>query len=266
MIEFNLQQTGNALLQLLEKKLGSKNIFRLSLDVQLPAYLLGDEQGLYNSIIRICTHFNAALVNGIVDIEILKVEQFNSSIRINVDVRGSDSNLRKPYTATRHNPMEIENLLKELPDESKFSSTSFHDVFSFRMTFHRSSAIVEESRPFANKSILLAEDNDLNALVFASFIEEWGCQITKAANGLEAVATAGAADFDLILMDIHMPEMSGNEAISKIRQFNKSIPIIALTASSLKSDITNSLEVGANDFLLKPVSGHQLKKMLIKYF
>jgi CheY-like chemotaxis protein len=134
------------------------------------------------------------------------------------------------------------------------------------MTFHRSSAVVEELRPFANKSILLAEDNDLNALVFVSFIEEWGCQITKAANGLEAVATAGSADFDLILMDIHMPEMSGNEAIWRIRQFNKNIPIIALTASSLKRDITSSLEAGANDFLLKPVSSHQLKKMLVKYF
>ena len=264
-MEFNLQQTGNALLQLLEKKLGSKNIFRLSLDVQLPAYLLGDEQSLYQAIVKICTYFNAKLINGMVDIEILKAEQYNGSMKINVDVRGTDSSTLTPGDA-RHNQNEIENLIRDLPDEVKFSSTPIHDLFSFKMTFQRSSDIADELRPFANKKILLVEDNDLNALVFISFIEEWGCQVAKAVNGLEAVAKARSAEFDLILMDIHMPEMSGNEAIWKIRQFDKNIPIIALTGSSLKNDITSSFEAGANDFLLKPVTGHQLKKMLIKYF
>ena len=77
-------------------------------------------------------------------------------------------------------------------------------------------------------------------------------------NGEEPLLISQEQAFDLILMDIHMPVLDGNEAIRRIRTQNREIPIIALTASTLESDIREALENGANDYLLKPVASKTL--------
>jgi len=115
------------------------------------------------------------------------------------------------------------------------------------------------------KKILMAEDNETNALVFSSFLEDWNCLVTIVTNGEDAVAKVREDVFDLVLMDIYMPKMNGTQAIEAIRLFNPSIPIIVLTASTLEQDIRASIAVGANNFLLKPISSSQLKSMVEKY-
>jgi CheY-like chemotaxis protein len=88
-----------------------------------------------------------------------------------------------------------------------------------------------------------------------------------AENGLEAVEMCkNNPNLDLILMDIKMPVMGGITATSKIREFNKTVIIIAQTAYALQGDKEKTLEAGCNDFISKPIKSNKLKKLLKKYF
>lgn len=115
------------------------------------------------------------------------------------------------------------------------------------------------------KSILIAEDNDVNFMVFEAFLMDWGYEITRANNGKEAVELVSHKRFDFIMMDLYMPEMNGIEAIKNIRKLAHAMPILVLTASSVEKDLKDAMTCGANDFLLKPVSGMRLKEKLAQY-
>lgn len=109
--------------------------------------------------------------------------------------------------------------------------------------------------------ILLAEDNDLNAEIAMVQLEELGIRVTRAADGKEAVKTFAEnppGTFDLIFMDIMMPEMNGYEATETIRSMNNrpdclSIPIIAMTANAFAEDVQASLDAGMNGHIAKPI-------------
>lgn len=116
-----------------------------------------------------------------------------------------------------------------------------------------------------HKSILIAEDNEVNFMVFEAFLTDWGCGVMRANNGKEAVEMTQQNKFDAILMDLYMPQMNGATAISSIRKNGHVMPILVLTASSVETDLKAALSNGATDFLLKPVSGASLKEKLIKY-
>ncbi len=111
-----------------------------------------------------------------------------------------------------------------------------------------------------NIKVLLAEDNDLNAEIAAVQLEEVGMKITRAADGREAFETfvnSPPGTFDVILMDIMMPEMNGYEATKAIRsavgrEDARTVPIIAMTANAFAEDVQASLEAGMNAHIAKP--------------
>lgn len=118
----------------------------------------------------------------------------------------------------------------------------------------------QRSVQLKNKTVLLAEDNMINAMVATKLLSNWGITTSHAKNGLEAVELAKEITFDYILMDIHMPEMNGFDAAYQIRNHqnpNTKTPIFALTA-----DITAELEKEYtgyfNDFLRKPIEINKL--------
>lgn len=123
-----------------------------------------------------------------------------------------------------------------------------------------------EFRPFENLHVLLAEDNEINAMVISTFLEDWGAACTIAFNGEEAVAAIRRGHFDIILMDIYMPKMSGLEAIIEILKTDCDAPIIVLTGTSDEDDITKAMKLGANDYLRKPIEKDQLFQMINKQF
>ena len=115
--------------------------------------------------------------------------------------------------------------------------------------------------------ILLAEDNPVNVEVAKEYLTWFGCKVTVASNGLEAVAAMRSALFDLVFMDCQMPVMDGLTATRRIRAMEKengtpSIPVIALTANAFAEDRARCLDAGMNDYLSKPYSEDQLYKML----
>lgn len=126
------------------------------------------------------------------------------------------------------------------------------------------------NRPIQNLKILLAEDNLVNQKVASRILSklEYGCEV--AANGLEAVAALTRQDFNLIFMDMQMPEMDGLAATRTIRELPelaaKQPLIIAMTANALKGDKERCLEAGMDDYISKPVKKEQIREMLEKWF
>lgn len=114
-----------------------------------------------------------------------------------------------------------------------------------------------------NLKILVAEDNDSNFLLIQKILRH--CHLTRAINGVEAVKKAKDQTYDIIFMDIRMPEMNGLEATAKIREFNNSLPIIALTANAFYTDKEAALAAGCNYFTTKPVKEQEIMNILEKY-
>jgi CheY-like chemotaxis protein/nitrogen-specific signal transduction histidine kinase len=115
---------------------------------------------------------------------------------------------------------------------------------------------------FKDKLILIVEDNETNQIVISGLLEESELTYDFANNGKEAVDMYDKKNYDLILMDIQMPIMSGLEASQIIRKKDKNIPIIALTAGVMKEDIENTKEAGMNGYLSKPIDYDELIKKL----
>ena len=101
--------------------------------------------------------------------------------------------------------------------------------------------------------ILLAEDSQANQLVAVTMLNQGGYEVHAVANGLEAVAALGSGEYDLVLMDLAMPEMDGIEATRRIRQAGLAVPILAVTANVLKQDLERCLQAGMNGYVVKPV-------------
>jgi signal transduction histidine kinase/ActR/RegA family two-component response regulator len=116
--------------------------------------------------------------------------------------------------------------------------------------------------------LLVAEDNEVNRTVLAAMIEREGHDWHFAHDGRAAVQAAQAQDYDLVLMDLHMPEMDGIDATRAIRALpgdKAQVPIVALTADAFADTRTRCLEAGMNDFLSKPVSVSELARLLATY-
>ncbi len=109
--------------------------------------------------------------------------------------------------------------------------------------------------------ILVAEDNHVNQAVLRAMLVQTGHRIDMVANGSEAVSAAMRLPYDLVLMDIQMPEMDGITATRKIRDLPGpvgQVPIIALTANAMKGDRERYLEAGMTDYVSKPINPRNL--------
>jgi len=118
------------------------------------------------------------------------------------------------------------------------------------------------NQPGRQLRILLAEDNIVNRMVAVGILSSRGHIVVEASNGVEAIELYQAQCFDLILMDVQMPEMDGYEATRRIRQWDaamgKRIPIMALTAYAMAGDRELCMKAGMDDYITKPLDGREL--------
>ena len=121
-------------------------------------------------------------------------------------------------------------------------------------------------KSLGHRKILVVDDIEMNQQLAKHIMQSWGFTVDVAANGKEAVEKVETNNYDLILMDIQMPEMDGIQATERIRRLKDaakaSTPIVALTANLLKGDGDKYLQKGMNDYLPKPLDEHRLFQLV----
>ena len=146
-------------------------------------------------------------------------------------------------------------------------------IFTTSLSYFQSESSVEtieEKTPIKEESnltgkILLVEDNEINQLVALENIKRFGLDVDVAENGLIACEKVKEKNYNLVFMDLQMPVMDGFEATKKIREFNTTIPIIALSAAVMQSDKELTAQAGMNEHIAKPIDVTELKNIIIKY-
>lgn len=155
-------------------------------------------------------------------------------------------------------------LLKVESEAGKGSTFSFELPFAISSSKLNQSTVAQDLnyQSLGNRYVLVAEDVELNQYLVRHIMESWGFTVDVVNNGREAVEMIQKNNYDLVLMDIQMPEMDGMEATRAIRQLSDAakaaIPIVALTANALKGDSEKYLAAGMNDFLPKPFNEQKL--------
>ena len=112
--------------------------------------------------------------------------------------------------------------------------------------------------------VLLAEDHPVNQVLLTEQLEQLGCSVTLAGNGLEALKCLEDTEFDVLLTDVNMPVMDGYELAERLRQSNNALPIVAVSASAMQEEGDRCIAVGMNAWLTKPISLHTLFTCLRK--
>ncbi|MBB1487357.1 response regulator [Oceanospirillum sediminis] len=150
-------------------------------------------------------------------------------------------------------------------------------TFAVYLTLPQTSTLVSELEPDTvheqssslsqQYRILLVEDSVTNQLIATRMLESLGQQVEIANNGLDALDAMKLRPFDLILMDLQMPEMNGYEATEQIRKMPQGdgVPIVAMTANVVTSDKERCFEIGMNDFLAKPAHLSELQSVLVRW-
>ncbi|WP_345169832.1 ATP-binding protein [Algibacter aquimarinus] len=256
--------------------------------------LIGDsvriQQVLFNLVNNAIKYTNSGYVSVIVDqtVEIEKdqVVTFyvkDSGIGISEEVvkhyssnvKMSKSSAIKDYVAGGLGLSISKKLIELMGGELKLESkegegSTFYFSLHLKKTLNVKSENLEIAPILQEKfNILVAEDNRMNQKVIKFLLEKQGADCTFAKNGLEAVELYKILDFDMIFMDIYMPDMDGYDATKAIKATekysNNKTPIIAVSASAFEEDIESTKRAGIDEFLAKPIDVLILKKILVKY-
>jgi PAS domain S-box-containing protein len=124
---------------------------------------------------------------------------------------------------------------------------------------------VRELPSLAGVRILLAEDNPINMMIAKSVLEKWGIKLTEAVNGKDGLSKYNDDDYDLLLLDLEMPEMDGFEMLARIRERNSHIPVIAFTAALFENMQAHLINKGFTDYVQKPFRPEDLHAKISQY-
>ena len=127
--------------------------------------------------------------------------------------------------------------------------------------------LAQELSKLANVRILLVDDNEINQMIGADLLQCQNIPVTAVGSGQAALDAVKTQRFDLVLMDVQMPEMDGLEATRRLREdpTNKHLPVVAMTAHAMESDREKSLAAGMNDHLTKPIDPEELYRALVHW-
>jgi CheY-like chemotaxis protein len=266
MEEFSLRELCNSIVLELNKNIGDKNIVRLWTETTIPDWYQGQSIVLTHPVKMISAFMAINLINGIISLELKEWSKKGNEVSLHVNITGSGT--AEPQISPQHKTEDT--LINDFNSlglasvyDISFSAKNDKLVAKFKVIFNTSGKNNPTSI-FNERRVLIVEDNEVNALVFSSFLEDWGINVELAYNGSDGVELAWANEYDAIIMDLYMPVLNGVDATKKIREFNDKIPIIALSASILPLDMKNAFEAGVNEYLSKPISSEKLLSVLSK--
>ena len=291
-VPFRMDLSIAAMLHIFETKIQEKNLkFIIEYDHQIPKTLLGDPVRLHQIILNLVS--NAVKFTAVgritVSIKLISEDDKQANIEFAVEDTGkgispdkievifenfqqASSNTSRLYGGTGLGLSIVKQLVE--PQGGKVTVKSEIDKgsrFSFTLSFLKTKEIAEPEmkileldREIKNISVLVAEDIPLNQLLMKTILDEFGFDRDIAENGIIAIEKLKVKSYDIILMDLQMPEMTGFEATAYIRNVMKNqIPIIALTADVTTVDLNKCTAVGMNDYIAKPVDERLLYSKII---
>ncbi|RZS92026.1 ATP-binding protein [Aquimarina brevivitae] len=269
------------------------NTLNLNIDPDIPTNLIGDSIRLSQIFINLIGNANKFTKNGNIWLNFINpvIKKDTVAIRFEIKDEGrgipeekqklifekfSQAEKNDHGTGTGLGLHIVKNLVELHGGEINIESTpgkgsTFYFTLSFKIDHQATeTADIEESTsaiPLTETSdytILIVEDNKINQVVTKNILKSRGYKSEIASDGLIAIDMASNNDYDLILMDLNMPNMGGMEATLKIREFNKGVPIVALTASDSHGTIKEILDPssGFSDFLHKPYKNEEFFKKL----
>ncbi|MDP1814681.1 MAG: response regulator [Leadbetterella sp.] len=292
-IPFNLKKILQNIINSNEFKAEQKGLgLFLKLDPKVDSHLIGDGIRLSQVLLNLISNAIKFTISGKIELEIRLVSKMNNALVLEFIVEDTgkgipdkmqkiifesftqeDSSLGRKYGGTGLGLSISQKLVSLMGGELKLTSqenvgTKVSFILGFPINQEPTSlpenSTVSDS-VLIGKKILLVEDNTMNQFFAQKLLEGWGIKVDIANNGKEGVEMFGRKHYDCILMDIQMPEMDGFQATKIIRQENKYIPIIALTALSVEEESDNFKSAGMNDYITKPFEAEYLKKRLIEY-
>lgn len=277
----------------LQYKTKEKNIYLQSqIDPAIPDVLIGDSTRLSQIILNIAGNAVKFTNAGGVKIILEVIDQTRKQVRIRFSVtdtgigiasdklntifesfKQADTSTTRKYGGTGLG-LAISKRLIELHDSriNVDSEPGKGSTFWFTITFNKADNKKSDNinvETGLNISVLVVDDNQINRLLINKILTKWGATIDFAENGIQAVSKIESQKYDVVLMDIHMPEMGGLEATQIIRNkpepYFKQLPIIALTASMLTSQMGDIGNAGMNDYILKPFEPKVLFEKLSRF-
>lgn len=262
------------------KDLASKNNndFVLEMDENIPENLIGDPTKLSQIFINLINNALKFTQNGKVFVKASVTETKDEECTIHFDIADTgigispekqssifesfaqgSVEINRKYGGTGLGLAIVKRLVELLGGQIELSSSEgIGSTFSFDIKFIvGEQQFVEDKKQydesvFENKKILIVEDNKINQMITKKMVENKSIQCEIIDNGEDAIELIRNQHFDLVLMDVHLPGINGTEATQKIREFNKTLPIIALTAISLNENREMLLSYGMNDVVTKP--------------
>jgi len=193
-----------------------------------------------------------------------------------VDQFGGESG--RKFLSANFKELLINNADKKLVEQKQIVEKTFEDwkgdrkqlddilVIGFKISFDKLTDKSKTNYNWANKTILIAEDDDANFLLLQKALEKTNAAIIHAENGKDAVNYCKSnPEIDVVLMDIRMPIMDGIEATSQIKVLRNDLPIIVQTAFTMSSEKEKSFKAGCDDYISKPINIKELLSTIYKY-
>ena len=293
----NLRTIVNAVFGLLKFNADEKNIeFLLELDNDVPETLQVDSLRLNQILMNLLSNAIKFTDRGYVKLTVSLLQKLNDKVKLKFSVEDTGigiptDRLTKIFesfeqaeedTASKYGGtglgLAIVKKLIELKggDLTVSSQPGQGSVFNFVNWFSvatqpQGEKIVKPGKklaPFVNTRVLVAEDNMINQFMVSKMLKDWNVEVGIAENGDKAVALLKEENFDLVLMDTHMPGINGYQAARIIRmdleEPMRSVPIISLSASAFEHEQMEALSAGMNDVLPKPFEPHELHAKIVK--
>lgn len=294
-ISFNLKELlFNIQSSLKELATANKNYFNLEIDESIPDNLIGDPTKLSQIILNLINNALKFTQNGHVNViaKLYAEEEDNATVYFEIVDTGigiPEDKLQSVFESFSQGSIEVnrkyggtglgltivKKLIELLGGEIKLKSeVGKGSTFTFKLNFKINKEpleVIEEAKPYSdkqlqNKSILLIEDNKINQMITRKMLENKAIQCEIIDNGEDAVELLKVKRFDMILMDVHLPGINGTTATKLIREFDKTTPIIALTAISLDENRDMLLSFGMNDVITKPFVPDEFYCIIAKFF
>ncbi|MBL7005739.1 MAG: response regulator [Spirochaetia bacterium] len=266
--------------------------FRTNIDEDIPEYVIGDAFRLSQILSNLLTNAIKFTEKGYIEISVSRMVQLRDIAHLEFAVKDCGIGLSKEELDVIFKPFEqADESVTRKPGGTGLglaisreltvlmggkivtaSTKGVGSTFTVKLPLHISKNRDDSFSPsldvsiLKNAKILLAEDHEITRNVLSEIIRKTGAIVTIAKNGIEAVELVEKNDFDIILMDIQMPEMDGLTAAEKIRHLNKpgvkDVIILAVTAHAMIDDIRKSWAAGMNGHITKPIKAEALNRQL----